>query len=161
MLRGIAPDSGLVSNGKLEKSDINPLRPHALRASFSDQMSKAGASKMLIDYLMGHKLQYDTVYFGGEEGLRKSYVRYAKEALEPSDVESAGALVKKVTAEVEERNRALQALVNELTSQNQKLENRVVAIEAQNQKITASLAFIKANWKPGKFLDIEPVTEKQ
>lgn len=85
MLRKIAPQSEIAS-GRLNHSDINPLRPHALRASFADQMGKAGASKQFVDYLMGHKLSYDTAYFGGEEGLREAYVKYAEQALEPKGI---------------------------------------------------------------------------
>jgi len=82
MMRKIAPDSG-IAGSRQGAGDFNPLRPHALRASFSDQMAKAGASKQLIDYLMGHKLQFDTAYFGGESGLREAYVKYAEVVLEP------------------------------------------------------------------------------
>lgn len=85
MLRKIAPQTG-IAKSRMKGSDINPLRPHALRASFSDQMSKAGARKQLVDYCMGHKLTHDRAYFGGEEGLREAYVRYAKEALEPRGI---------------------------------------------------------------------------
>lgn len=48
---------------------------------------------MLIDYLQGHKLGFDCAYFGGEEGLREVYVRYAKLALEPKRIKAAPELV--------------------------------------------------------------------
>jgi hypothetical protein len=35
---------------------------------------------------MGHKLMYDTAYFGGEEGLREAYVKYAQVVLEPKQL---------------------------------------------------------------------------
>jgi len=82
MMREIAPKSG-IANARALHADINPLRPHALRASFSNQMALAGATPHIIDYMMGHKLMYDTAYFGGEQGLRESYVKYAEQCLEP------------------------------------------------------------------------------
>ena len=81
-MRKIAPDSG-IAGSRQGVGEFNPLRPHALRASFSDRMAKAGASNQLIDYLMGHKLNFESAYFGGEEGLREAYIKYAKEVLEP------------------------------------------------------------------------------
>ncbi len=82
MLRRIAPLT-FIANSRFEHADINPMRPHSLRASGNDQMAKAGASKELRDFLMGHKMPYDAAYFGGEEGLRKTCVAYAEDALEP------------------------------------------------------------------------------
>lgn len=52
-------------------------------------MAKAGASKILVDYLQGHKMKYGTAYFGGESGLRERYVEYAKEVLEPRRIKGS------------------------------------------------------------------------
>lgn len=112
MLRAIAPYSG-ISRSRLEAADINPLRPHALRASFSDQMAKAGASKQLVDYLMGHKLSYDSAYFGGESGLREAYVRFAELALEPKPLEAP----QKIREELENRIQAQQEQINRLADE--------------------------------------------
>lgn len=96
MMREIAPDSGLAGSRQKE-ADLNPLSPRSLRASFADQMAKAGASSILVDYLQGHKMKYGTAYFGGEHGLRETYVRYAKNVLEPKRIKDSGEMVKDIS----------------------------------------------------------------
>jgi site-specific recombinase XerD len=123
MLRNIAPDSGIASSGKIATADLNPLRPHAMRASFSDQMAKVGASKQLVDFMMGHKLQFDTAYFGGEEGLRQAYIGYAEKALEPKGLSS------EVAGTIEEQKETIVRLENELTSVKRSIEPLSKALE--------------------------------
>lgn len=139
MLREVAPLT-LIANSRFEHADVNPLRPHSLRASFNDQMAKAGAVKELRDFLMGHEVPFDCAYFGGEEGLRKTYVAYAQETLEPKgippDVELAlekqkttvDSLVtmyaeeKKQREEMEERHRKMEKIMEDLHKRLQKYE---------------------------------------
>jgi site-specific recombinase XerD len=129
VLRKIAPDSAIASEGKIATADLNPLRPHALRASFSDQMAKVGASKQLIDFMMGHKLQFDTAYFGGEEGLRQAYVGYAEKALEPKGLSS------EVAGTIEEQKETIVRLENELTSVKKSIEPLSKALERLVEQI--------------------------
>lgn len=86
MLRHIAPRTE-IANGSvvhaIDNSTLNPLRPHSLRASFNDQMASDGASKEMRDEMLGHKVAYDSAYFGGEETMRKTYVAHAEKVLEP------------------------------------------------------------------------------
>lgn len=130
MLRQVAMKSALIPKGQLEEADINPLRPHALRASFSDRMAKTGASKLLIDYLMGHKMKYGPAYFGGEEGLREAYVKYAKEALEPTGIESVDESVKKLRSVIEEQA----TIIAKMKPKLEQLETRMARYEEFTKK---------------------------
>lgn len=120
MMRKVALKSQIIPKERLKSADINPLRPHALRASFSDRMAKAGANQLLIDYLQGHKMPYGDAYFGGEEGLREAYVKYAGIVLEPRKVESSEALKGKISeqavsiSDLLEKNRELEARFDRL-----------------------------------------------
>ena len=106
MMREIAPDSG-IAGSRIEAADFNPISPRSLRASFADKMALAGASQILVDYLQGHKMKYGTAYFGGEEGLRESYVRYAKEVLEPSRLKSTS----EIEAEIINQKKTVDSLI--------------------------------------------------
>jgi len=63
LFRTLAVNSGLVSKERLEECDQNPVRPHALRAAFSTQLRVGGVSDDFVDYMMGHKLPFDSAYF--------------------------------------------------------------------------------------------------
>jgi len=126
MMRGVALKSPIVPNGKLESADINPVRPHALRASFSDRMAKAGASKLLIDYLQGHKMPYGDAYFGGEEGLREAYVKYAETVLEPRQAKQTEEIESKFDARIEEQS----TIISNLVKRNKELEGRFNRLDA-------------------------------
>ena len=133
MMRKIAPDSGIAGT-RLAKATLNPLRPHSLRASFSDQMAKAGASKQLVDYLQGHKLSFDTAYFGGEEGLRETYVKYAQIALEPKRMKAAPELADSIARQdIVVSN--LAAEVKKLREFKNSIENRLQQFEKAEQYI--------------------------
>ena len=134
LLREIAPLT-FIANSRFEHADINPLRPHSLRASFNDQMAKEGAVKELRDFIMGHEVPFDCAYFGGEEGLRRAYVQYAELALEPKgippDVESAlqnqKATVDNLAtmyAEEKKRREKMEALIEDLHKRLEKYEER-------------------------------------
>lgn len=129
---------------------MNPLRLHALRASFSDQMAKAGASKILIDFLMGHKLDYDDAYFGGEEGLRESYVRYAEAALEPRQIKPATELADSIEKQgIVVSN--LAAEVKKLRQENAELVKFKESIESRLSQFEKAEQYIRSMQKQMKF----------
>ncbi|MCW4038383.1 MAG: site-specific integrase [Candidatus Bathyarchaeota archaeon] len=128
VMKDIAAKSSFLPKGQLAQADVNPLRPHALRASFSDRMAKAGANKVLVDYLMGHKLSYDTAYFGGEEGLREAYVTYAKQVLEPQRVKGTDELESEFHQLIEVQAKHIQRLTKEnemLKARDDRLEDEL------------------------------------
>ncbi|GAI19678.1 unnamed protein product, partial [marine sediment metagenome] len=108
------------ADGTGDQIDINPLRPHALRASFSDRMAKGGANKLLVDYLQGHKMPYNDAYFGGEEGLREAYVKYAEAVLEPRQVKQTEEIEQKFDAKIGEQG----TIISNLVERNKELEAR-------------------------------------
>jgi integrase/recombinase XerD len=63
MLRDVAIKSGIVSKEELEYADMNPARPHALRASFSTILRLNGFDPVLIDFMQGHRIPYNGAYF--------------------------------------------------------------------------------------------------
>jgi hypothetical protein len=149
MMRKIAPDSEIAGT-RQEAADLNPLRPHALRASFSDQMAKAGASKILVDYLMGHKLSYDDAYFGGEEGLRESYARYAEAALEPRQIKPATELVDSIEKQsIVVSN--LAAEVKKIRQENTELVKFKESIERRLSQFEKAEQYIRSMQKQMKF----------
>jgi len=148
MLKQIAPHTG-IANSRMKLADLNPLRPHALRASFSDQMAKAGASKQLIDYLMGHKLQFDTAYFGGETGLREAYVRYAEVVLEPKRAKQTQELEEDFSSRIEE----LKSTIIEQTILMQKMGKEKELTESKLRKLEDQVNLLI------KELQTLPVTE--
>ena len=123
LLREIAPLT-FIANSRFEHADMNPLRPHSLRASGSDQLAKAGAVKEFRDFLMGHKVDFDCAYFGGEEGLRKTYVNYAKQALEPTGV----------PPEIEEKLQDVESLKRMFTEERKHREELEERLEKANEK---------------------------
>lgn len=126
-MRKIIPDVGIAKK-RAKEADINPIRPHALRASFSEQLIKAGANKTLIDYWMGHKIKFDKAYFRGEEGLRDIYVKYAEDYLEPKgmseDVDKELGTVRDDLDKLKAENYDLQEKMNGLTSQLKESDER-------------------------------------
>lgn len=126
MLRDIAPKADIV-NSRFYKADMNPLRHHSLRASFNDQMAKAGASTELRDYCMGHKVAVDCAYLGGEEGLREAYVKYAKDALEPK-----GLLSPEIESKLQDVE-SLKRMFREESKQREQLEARLK--DANNKRL--------------------------
>jgi integrase/recombinase XerD len=48
--------AGLVTREKLDAADINPCRPHAVRAAFVSILKNAGANNLIVEYLVGHAI---------------------------------------------------------------------------------------------------------
>jgi len=63
MMRQLAVTAGVVSDAELDRADINPCSPHALRAAFSTIMKLEGVNSEVVDYWMGHCVPYDAAYF--------------------------------------------------------------------------------------------------
>ena len=62
MLRETALKAGLVSEEDLENADLNPCRPHALRAAFSTILRLNGFDPLLVDFMQGHRIPYNGAY---------------------------------------------------------------------------------------------------
>ncbi len=62
MLRRTAIKAGLIKEEDLENIDLNPCRPHALRASFSTILRLNGFDPLLVEFMMGHRIPYNGAY---------------------------------------------------------------------------------------------------
>lgn len=62
MLRETALKAGLISEEDLENADLNPCRPHALRAAFSTILRLNGFDPLLVDFMQGHRIPYNGAY---------------------------------------------------------------------------------------------------
>ena len=79
VLRRCAVLANLVTVEEMQKADINPARPHALRSAFESILSLHGANQGLIDSLMGHETQYGGAYkSASNDELRQMYSKYEK-----------------------------------------------------------------------------------
>jgi integrase len=80
VLLEVAPKTELVKKERLALASKNPLRPAALRASFSDALKGVRCDPDYIDYWMGHVSRYGGAYSSAE---RTDYCKFAYLALEP------------------------------------------------------------------------------
>ena len=62
MLRETALKAGLITEEDLETADLNPCRPHALRAAFSTILRLNGFDPLLVDFMQGHRIPYNGAY---------------------------------------------------------------------------------------------------
>ena len=62
MLRETALKAGLITEEDLENADLNPCRPHALRAAFSTILRLNGFDPLLVDFMQGHRIPYNGAY---------------------------------------------------------------------------------------------------
>ena len=100
MLKRVAPKTGMAKSS-LKDSDMNPLRPHALRASGSSLLKNDDMDKDVVNYMMGHKVDYDGAYMDGKD--RETYVRHAERVLEPKTAEIASELEDRLKDAEDER----------------------------------------------------------
>ena len=74
---------------------------------------------------MGHKVAVDCAYFGGEEGLREAYVKYAKDALEPKGL---------LSPEMEEKLQDVESLKRIFTEERKLREQLEERLKKANEK---------------------------
>ena len=74
MLRDVAVSSRVVSEEEMRSADMNPARPHALRAGFSTVLRLNGFSDMLVEFMLGHSVPYNGAYLiPPPEKIREMY----------------------------------------------------------------------------------------
>jgi integrase/recombinase XerD len=74
MLRDVAVSSGVVSEEEMISADMNPARPHTLRAGFSTVLRLNGFSDMLVEFMLGHSVPYNGAYLiPPPEKIREMY----------------------------------------------------------------------------------------
>jgi len=77
VMRKLAVVSGLVTAEEMERADLNPCRPHALRSAFSSILKLEGVNNDIIEYWLGHAVTYQSAYFQGiTDELREIYAEH-------------------------------------------------------------------------------------
>ena len=123
MLRDVALKAGLVTEEELEVADLNLVRPHALRSSFSTILRLNGFDPLIVDFLQGHTLPYNGAYLiPPPEKVREMYAE-----VEPQLSISQRHPVEK---KLEERLKAYREDLKDLQVENEK-DPEPYGIEAQ------------------------------
>jgi len=163
---------------KVDSFESNPFRPKRFRHLFRSACANAHVDSGFVFTFMGHASNVSASYLEKSDGLfLREYVK-----VEPyitvfgvqknGVIELAGEL-EELKTQVQEkerawgldRDKALQTMseasrrLSEKEYEISELRTRVGALEAQNTEITASISYIKKNWRPdkGKFIDTEPI----
>jgi integrase/recombinase XerD len=94
MMKKTALRAGLVTKAELEKADMNPVRPYALRKSFSNILkNKSHLNNELVEYMMGHALPYNSAYNEPDPNDIRELYKSVEKLLSPSEglvVENGG-----------------------------------------------------------------------
>jgi integrase len=106
--------AGLISKDKLERADLSPARPHALRSGFATIARLKGLNEKLIDYFMGHSDPYGGAYNQAtNKELRDKYMEI-EEALSVSSVSNLSDIEGKLREELKERDYVIQGMREEI-----------------------------------------------
>ena len=123
-------------------ADINPMRPHALRAAFSSILSLNGMNQKLVDYLQGHADQYGGAYYKiSDEEIREKYEEHSKAlALDyREDFDKLESRVNDKIQKLENMNEAYETRVMELKEEVRELKelerNRINALAKEEPDI--------------------------
>jgi integrase/recombinase XerD len=85
MMKKTALRAGLVTKAELEKADMNPVRPYALRKSFSNILkNKTQLNNELVEYMMGHALPYNSAYNEPDPNDIREHYKSVEKLLSPS-----------------------------------------------------------------------------
>lgn len=124
MMRKVALRSGVVSQEEMERADMNPCRPHALRAAFKTVLMLQGVPKELTEYWMGHTPDYGGAYHlpSDEEQLEI----YADNC-EPLSINRATEQVKELSKEMREE-------IGELQMENRRLRKKLADMEQSKEQ---------------------------
>lgn len=129
-LRKYAVITGIVSEEELKAADVNPARPHALRAGFSSILTLQGVNQQLIDYFLGHSSDpYGGAYFNApDEQLKELYAKHM-EHLSITEVRELADVEEKFQEELAQRD----DLIKELMDSKKSMEERLQKLEASLQ----------------------------
>jgi len=133
MLRETALKAGLVSQEELEKSDLNPCRPHALRSAFSTVLRLNGFDPLLVEFMLGHRIPYNGAYLiPPPEKVRKMYAEVEPQLSVSSRIDA------KIGEEVVKLKETIELLSKEnkvIRQENEKLRKRIGTIEKRMEEV--------------------------
>ncbi len=124
MMRQVAVLSGVVSKERMEQADMNPCRPHALRAAFSSVLKGQGVPYEVVEYWMGHTVPYDAAYSNYTPGEMQEMYAEHSDAL---SINRATEQVKKLSKEMREH-------IGELQMENRRLQKKLDSMEQSKEQ---------------------------
>jgi len=131
MLREVAVLSGVVSKEEMERADMNPCRPHALRSGFSTIMKLQGVNNEIVEYWMGHVIPYEAAYMiPQEEELKKIYAEH-EEAL---SVNRSVEQIKKLEEKFDGKMETYDEIINRQAAEIKKLREELAELEGSKEK---------------------------
>lgn len=134
--------AGLVSRERLERADLSPARPHALRSGFSSILRLKGANERLIDYWMGHADPYGGAYNqAGDEELREFYKGF-EQHLSISGVSSLGEVEERLKKELDKRDYTIKGMEGRIGELEKKIK-----LETASAKLEALLKVLEEDPK--------------
>jgi len=137
-LRNCAKLAGLVTDGDLESADLNPARPHALRAGFSSILRLKGVNRDIVEHFIGHKDEYGGAYVQhSSEELREVYSKH-EEFLSVSDVRDIADVEKKLEKQIGSLGRELSSKLVEVETlevKNEKMGDRLEQLENRLEQV--------------------------
>jgi len=129
--------AGLVTDEELEKADMNPARPYALRGAFSSILGLNGMDRDLIEYMMGHTVPYRGAYLGmSDDELRELYQKY-EEYLSVTEIRELEDVRKELTKKIERQEFEIAGMDKLLK------ETRKLLKETRNQLNNLSQSLVK------------------
>ncbi|RKX68179.1 integrase [candidate division TA06 bacterium] len=131
VLREVAVLSGVVSKEEMERADMNPCRPHALRGAFSTIMKLQGVNNEIVEYWMGHVIPYEAAYMiPQEEELKRIYAEH-EEAL---SINRATEQVKKLEQKFNGKMETYDEIINRQAAEIKKLREKLAEMEQSKDK---------------------------
>jgi hypothetical protein len=139
MLREVAARSGMVSEEEMNKADVNPCRPHALRSAFSTILRLNGFDPLLVEFMMGHTIPYNGAYLiPPPKKVRDMYG-----GVEPQlSISSTSRDIGEIEKRVEDKIAILKGMVEELQTENariagdnKKFEEEVIKMEEKLREV--------------------------
>jgi len=148
MLREVAVLSGVVSKEEMERADMNPCRPHALRGAFSTIMKLQGVNNEIVEYWMGHVIPYEAAYMiPQEDELKKIYAEH-EEAL---SVNRSVEQIKKLEQKFDGKMETYDELINRQAAEINSLRKKLAKMEqSKEQQIGNELVKALKNPEVGK-----------
>ena len=134
VMKKIVIKAGVMSQERLDRSDINPAGYHALRSTFSRRLEYVGMPPPYIDYMQGHSLPHGGAYRKPSPGkLLDKYKEY-EEALSISQApKTVTDLEEKLNKEIEKRDYIITGMEERINKVEEELKamnelKRIVAV---------------------------------
>ena len=127
MMRETVVKAGIVTKDEMERADMNPARPHALRSAFSTILRLNGFDPLVIDHMQGHNLPYNGAYYiPPPEKVREVYAEVAPQL----SINQSAKTTKELESKLLERIGRLETEKKAMTARIQSTENELDAFRS-------------------------------